>query len=247
MRLILCGISGQMGKVLQSLILDQGEHSIVGGISHSDGRSVYEQLAACPAADGIIDFSAPEATAEILRYAAEQQLPLLIATTGHSDAQTEQIHAAGTQIPLIATGNTSIGVYMMQELVARVSSVLADFDIEIIEKHHRYKKDAPSGTAKMLLEAAQVGRSGALPQFTRDPDTKRARSKDEIGVLALRGGTIVGEHEVFFCGEDEVLTIKHSALSKKIFASGALKAIAFLQGKPSGLYHMSDVIRGTHE
>jgi 4-hydroxy-tetrahydrodipicolinate reductase len=176
----------------------------------------------------------------VLRYAQEKHKPLVIAVTGFSEAQQEQIYAAAANIPIVYSQNMSVGVKVLKDVVARVSKALGDsFDIELIEKHHNRKEDAPSGTAKMLLAAINGienktivnGRSGM-----------QKRAANEIGVHAIRGGTIVGEHSVIFAGGDEIIEIKHTALSKRIFADGALRAAKFVVRQKPGLYNMSEVL-----
>ena len=190
--------------------------------------------------DIMIDFSHPDCIQEIIEYSHEFKTPLLIATTGYSDDQLNNIHDLAKVVPVMLSGNYSLGVILMQRLVREAAKVLgADFDIEIIDKHHHHKVDAPSGTAKMLLSAANEGLH-YKPVLGRSGFKKR--EKNEIGVHALRGGTIVGTHEIMFAGHHEILSIKHEALSKEIFVKGALKGAQWLLRQPAGFYSMEDVL-----
>ena len=196
----------------------------------------------CGDFDVIIDFSHPDGLDAIANFARETKVPIVIATTGYNDEQIKQIGTLAKEVPVLYSGNYSLGVILMNRLVREAAHVLGgDFDIEIIEKHHHHKVDAPSGTAKMLLTAANetldyhviYGREG----FCK-------RRENEIAVHTVRGGSIVGEHEVLFAGADEVLSIKHEALSKSIFVKGAIKGALWLQKMPIGLYSMEDVLFG---
>lgn len=194
-------------------------------------------------ADVAIDFSHPACLSPLLAYCKAQHLPVVVATTGLSEAQVEEIHMAAKEIPVFYTANMSLGVNLMIELAKKATEILGgQFDIEIVEKHHNQKIDAPSGTALMLADAISSSLKNP-PQYVYDRHSKRAkREKNEIGIHAVRGGTIVGEHEVIFAGPDELLTISHSARSKEVFATGAINAALFLCGRPAGLYSMKDLI-----
>ena len=190
--------------------------------------------------DVIIDFSNPANLDMIINYCKKNKKPVVFATTGFNDSELKKIDDLSKEVPVLRSANFSLGVILLNKLVKEVTPILKDsFDIEVIEAHHNKKKDAPSGTAKMLVNSivsetgytVNEGRSGLSP-----------RTKNEVGVSAIRGGTIVGEHEVLYCGEDEVLTSKHSAYSKKIFAVGAIKAANWLVNKPNGMYDMEDVL-----
>ena len=190
--------------------------------------------------DVIIDFSNPANLDMIISYVKETKKPVVFATTGYTDSQLKQIDELAKVAPVLRSANFSLGVIVLNKVVKEMSALLKDeFDIEVIEAHHNKKVDAPSGTAKMLVKSitdetgytVKPGRDGYSP-----------RSKTEVGVHAVRGGTIVGEHEVMYCGTDEVITLKHSAHSKKIFATGAIKAARWLVGKPVGFYDMDDVL-----
>ena len=191
--------------------------------------------------DGIIDFSHFSLTEEILKYAIEINSPLVIATTGHTDEQKLKIEEASKKIAILKATNTSLGVNIMNQIVSYATKLLADFDIELIEKHHNRKIDAPSGTAVTLLEVINESFS-EKKNFVYGREGNKKREKNEIGVHAIRAGNIVGEHTVIFSSGDEIIEIKHEALSRKIFADGAVKAILSLTNKPSGLYLMKDIL-----
>ena len=191
--------------------------------------------------DGIIDFSHFSLTEEILNYAIEINSPLVIATTGHTDEQKLKIEEASKRIAILKATNTSLGVNIMNQIVSYATKLLADFDIELIEKHHNRKIDAPSGTAVTLLEVINESLS-EKKKIVYGREGNKKREKNEIGVHAIRGGNIVGEHTVIFSSGDEIIEIKHEALSRKIFADGAVKAILSLINKPSGLYLMKDIL-----
>lgn len=227
-----------MGKVLADMIEDRNGYELAGVIDPLAG----DTLAACGGdADVVIDFSNPANLGMLAEYCTANNCPAVIATTGYTAEQTEQIKQLAGQIPVVFSANYSLGINIMKRVISEITPLLEDtFDIEIIEKHHNKKLDAPSGTAKMLLAAADE--SGAYEHvFGRDGNRKRGR---EIGVHAVRGGTIAGEHTVIYAGTDEILEIKHTAGSKKIFASGALKAATFAADAQPGLYTMEDVLFG---
>lgn len=191
--------------------------------------------------DGIIDFSHYSLMENVLKYAIQRKVPLVLATTGHSSEQLLKIEEASKKIPIIKATNTSLGVTVLNEIVAYATKLLSDFDIEIIEKHHNRKIDAPSGTAATLLEVVQEN----LPEkynviYGREGNSKR--QEKEIGVHSIRGGNIVGEHTVIFTKNDEVIEIKHEALSRKMFSDGAVKGIMYLKDKKPGKYVMKDVL-----
>ena len=247
-RLILSGCNGKMGRVITSCVESRCDCTIVAGFdinteSHA-GYPVYANPANCNAeADVLIDFSHPSALAGVLAYAQEHRIPAVIATTGLSNEQVEEIKTAASVIPVFFSANMSLGINLLMELVRKAAAVLGnDFDIEILEKHHNQKLDAPSGTALMLAQAASDG-VDYQPEFVYERHSvRKKRDKTEIGISAIRGGTIVGEHEVIFAGTDEVIEFNHRAYSKSIFGKGAVQAAKFLAGKPKGLYTMADVI-----
>lgn len=247
-QLLLCGASGKMGRVIASLAEQREDMEIVAGIDIQ--TQAYSSFPIYPSfeefegkADVIVDFSHPALLPSLLDYAKRTKTPLIAATTGYSEEQTEQIRAAAKEIAVFFTFNMSIGINLMLDLARKAAAVLGEgFDIEIVEKHHNQKIDAPSGTALMLVNAINEA-SGDRYYYEYDRHSKRQkRNKKEIGIHAVRGGTIVGEHEVLFAGRDEILTISHSARSKEIFANGALAAAAYLAGKGPGLYDMGNLV-----
>lgn len=253
-RIILSGACGKMGRVIASLSRERGDCEIIAGVDISGEAyaefPVYkhindifdaEKSGAKTEADVVIDYSHPSALYGVLNYCKMNGTPAVIATTGYSDADIGEIKKASEQIPVFFTFNMSLGVNLLSELVKQAAKVLLDFDVEIVEKHHNLKKDAPSGTALMLAEAVNDGLSQAgqpARQYVYDRhNVRRTRGENEIGLHSVRGGTIVGEHDVIFAGHDEVITLSHSAASKEIFAAGSIRAAIFLTNCPKGLYN----------
>lgn len=228
---------GTMGHVIEGKLLERG-HEISGIISIGEIENINEIQQPF---DVIIDFSHPNNLKMLLDYVGVHKTPLVIATTGYSQEQINSIIEASNISPIVYTANFSLGITVMEEVLSKITPILEnDFDIEVVEKHHNKKIDAPSGTAKMLVDAMNKdgkykvveGRNGYSP-----------RGK-EIGISSIRGGTIVGEHSVIFAGDQELLEIKHEAFSKNIFANGAIVAAEYLIGKPAGLYNMHKVLFG---
>ena len=195
------------------------------------------------AGDIIIDFSHYSRLDTLLDYSKNKKIPLIVATTGYSDEILRKMEETAKEIPVLLSSNMSLGVNLLNDILERIVPVLyGNYDIEVIEKHHNKKVDSPSGTAKTLIETIERScPEEMIEQYGREGNSKR--EKNEIGIHSLRGGTIVGEHSVLFCGEDEIIEIKHTAMSKKIFAMGSLKAARFLAGKAAGLYTMKDIFR----
>lgn len=248
MNILISGVTGAMGQVLVDLISDS-KHRVVAGFANKSLEKfnfpVYTSLTDVEEeVDLVIDFSQPTSLKALLDYGKSNNIPLVIATTGYTDEEEQAIREASSEISILFAKNMSLGINMTEKIVEQLAHALPQFDIEIIEKHHRYKKDSPSGTAKMLVEAAKAGRSDESPVLEGRSGHYDERIKNEIGVMAVRGGTIVGEHTVLFAGEDEVIEIKHSAQSKKVFANGALTAAEFLVEQAPGLYDMNDVLGG---
>ncbi len=247
LKIVLSGCSGKMGAVITDIISEDNSAQIVAGVDpfFKDGLKypVYPAFNELPDADVIVDFSNPAALDDILEYATKNKVALVAATTGYTEAQIEKIKAAAKLIPVFFTFNMSLGINLLTSLVKRVTAVLGDsFDIEIVEKHHNQKVDAPSGTAIMLANAINETLDNKM-LYEYDRHSKREkRRKNEIGIHSVRGGTIVGEHEVIFAGNNEVLTLTHQAFSKNVFAVGAIRAASFLKGKAAGLYDMNDLI-----
>ena len=238
MKLILGGY-GVMDRVVEGLALERG-HEIVGIFSLQDSENapypVYKDIRDLPRADAIIDFSHPNNTSELLRGASYHKTPIVVATTGARDQLQDLMDQAAEYCPIFFSANMSYGVHVFTKALKFLTPLLSDgFDIEILERHHNKKIDAPSGTAIKLLEAIQSADTSYFPVYDRS-QTEHKRDKKEIGMASLRGGTIVGEHEVLFAGEDEVIELTHRAQSKRIFADGALKAAQGLQDKQKGFY-----------
>lgn len=246
-KIILCGANGKMGKVIQSVVSSREDCEIVAGVdlnTNSESFPIYSSVKdISEKADVIIDFSNPALLEDLLRYAQNHNLPLVIATTGYDDNQKAMIQNASESAPIFFTYNMSIGINLLANLAKKAVAVLGnDFDIEIVEKHHNQKIDAPSGTALMLAEAICEEIDKPM-KYEYDRHSKRERrSKDEIGMHAIRGGTIVGEHDIIFAGRDEIITLSHSARSKEIFAVGAVNAAVFMAGKDAGMYTMKEMI-----
>lgn len=243
------GCNGAMGRVISSLVKETEQAVIVAGIDpfvQENGEyPVFETLEECDVeADVIIDFSTAAAVDHLLDYAADRKMPVVLCTTGLSKEQVERVETVSRETALLRSANMSLGINTLMKLLTQVSGLFADagFDIEIVEKHHRRKLDAPSGTAIALAEAVNEGLEEPYEYVYDRSDRRMSRPKKEIGISAVRGGTIVGEHEVIFAGTDEVIELKHTAYSRAVFAKGALQAALFLAGKPAGLYDMSHVI-----
>lgn len=246
--IILCGCNGHMGNVIQSVVSARENCQIVAGIDLNTEKSntfpVYSSISQCKEnADVIIDFSHPSCLNSILNYSETKNVPVVLATTGYNEEQKAQIKVASKNSPVFFTYNMSLGINLLAELAQKAVKVLGnDFDIEIIEKHHNQKIDAPSGTALMLADAISEVIDSPL-KYEYDRHSKREkRSKSEIGLHAVRGGTIVGEHEIMFAGRDEIITLSHSARSKEVFAVGAVNAALFMCGKSNGLYTMKELL-----
>lgn len=248
-KVIMCGCNGHMGQVITGLCAADPEIEIVAGIDKYDGIKntypVFANVADCDVkADAIIDFSNVSVINDLLTYSAKRQIPVVLCTTGLSEEQLALVETTSRQVAVLKSANMSLGINTLMDLLKKAAQILAPagFDMEIVEKHHNQKLDAPSGTALALADSMR----NALPEdytYKYDRSSERVkRDKYEIGIQAVRGGNIVGEHEVFFCGPDEVIEFKHTAYSKGVFGKGAIEAAKFLAGKPAGLYNMADVI-----
>lgn len=242
-----------MGRVIANCILDRDDCEVVAGVD-----KVAEQYARFPVyseigqvaekADVIIDFSHPSALDGLLDYCKRTGMALVAATTGYSAEATAAIKAAATEIPIFFSFNMSLGINLLANLAKKAVAVLGDqYDIEIVEKHHNQKIDAPSGTALLLADVINEERDDQY-RYTYDRHSQRKkRSKSEIGIHSIRGGTIVGEHDIIFAGRDEVITLSHTAASKEVFAVGAVNAAVYMAGKPAGLYDMSSLLTQTDQ
>ena len=248
-KIIMHGCNGAMGQVITKLAAEDKDAEITAGIDRVDNRgNPYPVFTSCDAcdveADVIVDFSVAQAVDGVLAYALKRKMPLVLCTTGLSEKQLEDVKTASAQIPILRSANMSLGVNTVFKLAAAAAKILGEvgYDIEIVEKHHNKKMDAPSGTALAIADAINEAMDDRYT-YKLDRSAERARREaNEIGIQAVRGGTIVGEHEVLFCGPDEVIEIKHTAYSKAIFGKGAIQAAQFLKGKKPGMYQMSDVI-----
>lgn len=247
-KLIITGTNGKMGKVIKSIVENRDDCEIVAGVDlNTDDNGAFPIYSSIndikESADAIIDFSNPVLLNDLLSYSEKTSTPLVIATTGYSDEQKKQIAQASKTTPIFFTYNMSMGVNLLANLAKKAVEVLGDdFDIEIVEKHHNQKVDAPSGTAIALADSINEAMADQyVYNYDRSHERKK-REKNEIGIVAVRGGTIVGQHDVIFAGADEVIEFHHTAYSKAIFGKGAVEAAKFLAGKPAGMYDMSDVI-----
>lgn len=241
-----------MGRAVSKLTKDASNATIVAGVDivagddeTTGGFPIYNNLSkVIEPADVVIDFSSPSALSEIISYSKRNDLPVVLCATGYSKKQIHDIDTAALSIPVFRSGNMSPGINLLIDLVKQsIVALGSDYDIEIVEKHHNRKVDAPSGTAIMLADAAAEA-LGNNPEYIYERhSSNNKRSKNEIGISSVRGGTIVGVHEVIFAGIDEVIELKHTAASRDVFAVGALMAAKFMVGKKPGLYNMSDVLR----
>lgn len=248
MKVILSGVHGKMGHYVLEALAQNGNAVVIAGIDrvtegnwpfpvYSDWQSLQQR------ADVIIDFSHHSAVDALLDYSEASGTPAVICTTGLSEEQVARIKALSATVPLLRSGNMSVGVNLLLDLVARAAQTLyADYDIEIIEKHHNRKVDAPSGTALMLAQAAKEAVPEPREYSYGRQGTDCKRKPEEIGIHAIRGGTIVGEHSVIFAGNDEIIEISHTALSRAVFAGGAVRAAGFLVEQQPGLYSMKEVL-----
>ena len=249
-KVIITGCSGKMGASLINVAASREDIEIIGGIDIVEPMNAKFEYAKtfselkC-SADVIVDFSNPVVLDSMLEYAVEKNIPVVICTTGYSEEQKKKIFAASEKIAVFYSGNMSLGINLIIELAKKAAAVFGDsFDVEIVEQHHNQKLDAPSGTALMIADAISEVKTDAEYVYDRHSYRKK-RDKKEIGIHSVRGGNIVGEHEVIFAGQDEVLTISHSAHSKTVFAVGALNAAVYLKNKGAGMYNMSDLLKNS--
>lgn len=248
-RIIMHGCNGKMGQVITELVKNDEEAAIVAGIDISDHIKneypVFHSLAECTVeADVIIDFASAKAVDALLVYCEEKKMPVVLCTTGLSEEQLARAKKVSESAAVLKSANMSLGINMLMKLLKQAAAVLtpAGFDIEIVEKHHNLKLDAPSGTALALADAINEEYDNSYEYVYDRSQVRKKRDAKEIGISAVRGGTIVGDHDVIFAGTDEVITFSHTAYSKSVFAKGAIQAAKFLAGKPAGFYDMHDVI-----
>lgn len=243
------GCNGKMGQVITGICKEDENIEIVAGIDPYTGLKndypVFAKIGECNVeADVIVDFAAAPAVDDLLAYSIEKQIPVVLCTTGLTEEQLQKVEETSKKVAVLKSANMSLGINMLMDLLQKAAKILAPagFDMEIVEKHHNQKLDAPSGTALALADSINEALDNAYNyKYDRSQERKK-RDKYEIGIQAVRGGNIVGEHEVIFAGTDEVIEFKHTAYSKAVFAKGAVEAAKFLAGKPAGRYEMSDVI-----
>lgn len=247
--ILMHGCNGRLGQAIARIIKDHPNLNLVAGVdpnlSIPNPFPVFDNINACNVeVDVIVDFSTAAAVKPLLEYAITKKTAVVVCTTGLSTEDIDFIHEASKQIPIFFSANMSLGVNLLITLAKRATEVLADsgFDIEIIEKHHNQKIDAPSGTALAIADAITNTLDEKFELRYDRSGVREKRPKNEIGIHAVRGGTIVGEHDILFAGNDEVITLSHSASSKEVFAVGSLKAAAFIAGKMPGLYNMEHIL-----
>ena len=249
-RLIMHGCNGKMGQVITKIVKEDANAEIVAGVDKYQGIQneypVFSDIMECDVeADVVIDFSNAAAVDGLLDYCVSKQVPVVLCTTGLSEEQLGKVNAASEKVAVLKSANMSLGINMLLKLLQDATKILAPagYDIEIVEKHHNQKVDAPSGTALALADSINEVLDNEYDyKYDRSQERKK-RDKKEIGISTVRGGTIVGEHEVIYAGEDEVIEFKHTAYSKAVFAKGAVEAGKFLKGKGPGMYGMQDVIQ----
>ena len=250
LKMIVSGCNGHMGQCVVCGCAELEGVEIVAGFNRTPVKKNCFEVYSDPMsyegpADVVVDFSNPANLDGLLEFCLLRKIPIVLCTTGYSEEQLKDIEKAAARIPVFKSGNMSLGINLMMQLVKRASAVLGEsFDVEIVEKHHRRKVDAPSGTALMIADAAASSCGHETEYVFERHSVRQPRDKKEIGISAVRGGTIVGEHEIIFAGHDEVMEIRHTALSREIFAQGAVEAAKFMAGvKAPGLYDMSSLIR----
>ena len=241
-KLVISGILGRMGQVLKSLAVAATDFDLVGGFDQTNSSDSVADLSQLKPSDVIIDFSHPSNLKQILMYAHEKKVPLVLAATGYSDIDFEWIRKTSKDIPIFYAANYSVGVYLLTQALKMVAKPLAkDYDIEVNEKHHHFKKDAPSGAALKLVDALNE------PLDQKHPVIHGYSNEKGIHVHALRLGNYIGEHQVIFSSEEETLEFTHIAHDNRVFAKGALKAAAYIIKQKPGLYGMEDLLGGAHE
>ena len=249
-KILLHGCNGRMGRMITELVRNDADTEIVAGVDSYTGVTndypLYDSIEKCGEdADVVIDFSKAAAMDALLAYCAEKKLPVVLCTTGLSEAQLAKVQEISEKTAILKSANMSLGINLLLKLLKDAAKVLgnAGYDIELVERHHNQKVDAPSGTALALADSVNEALNGEYHYVYDRSQVRQKREEKEIGISAVRGGTIVGEHEVIFAGTDEVIEFKHSAYSRNVFAKGAVEAAKFLAGKEPGMYDMSDVIQ----
>lgn len=251
-KIIMSGCSGRMGRVITDIVKEDMSAEIVAGVDvvgdGTLGYPVYKSISEVPVeADAIIDFSSPKVLEGLLEYAEKTNTPVVLCTTGFSPEQLENIKTASAKVAILKSANMSLGINTIIKMLKTATSVFcpAGFDVEIVEQHHHNKLDAPSGTALALADAVNEAAGGEFEYVYDRSDRREKRGTKELGISAVRGGSIPGTHDVIFAGQDEVIELRHIAYSRSIFGNGAVGAAKFLAGKPAGMYDMSDVIEAT--
>ena len=248
-KIIMLGCNGRMGQMITDMVKQDDECTIVAGIDIVDNRDngypVYTKLADCDVeADAIIDFTSATDFESRMDYAVDKQIPIIECSTGLSEEQMDYLKKASEKVAVLRSANMTLGINLLMKLLKEAAVKLAGdgFDVEIVEKHHNQKLDAPSGTALALADSINEAMDDRYEYIYDRSQVRQKRDKKELGISAVRGGTIVGEHEVIFAGTDEVITFKHTAYSRAVFAKGSITAAKYLKGKAAGLYDMSDVL-----
>lgn len=248
-KLLMHGCNGKMGRMITGIVREDENTVMVAGVDsyteEANDYPVFSSIDKCDVqVDAVIDFSNSGAVDGLLTYCADNQVPVVLCTTGLTEEQLKRVDEASKKVAILKSANMSLGVNMLLKLLKDATKVLAPagFDIEIVEKHHNQKLDAPSGTALALADSINEELKNEYKYTYGRSQERRKREKNEIGISAVRGGTIVGEHEIIFAGEDEVVEFKHTAYSRAVFGKGAVEAAKFLAGKAAGMYDMSDVI-----
>ncbi len=248
-RIIMHGCNGKMGQMISNLVSQDENATIVAGVDvyteQKNDYPVFASIKECTVeADVVIDFSNAKVVDELLDVCAEKNLPVVLCTTGLSEEQLAKVQATSERIAILKSANMSLGINTLMDLLQKAVQVFAPagFDVEIVEKHHNQKLDAPSGTAIALADSMNEVMDHSFEYVYDRSQVRQKRDKKELGISAVRGGTIVGEHEVIFAGVDEVIELKHTAYSRGVFGKGAIEAAKFLAGKPAGMYDMKDVI-----
>ncbi len=247
--IIVSGINGRMGRAIEQMCSGSEKFRIVAGVDISLGiphefPTVSDINELSCKADALIDFSHHSAAKVLCEYAVKTGTPVIFCTTGYTDEELDIISEASKKTAVFRSGNMSLGINLLIELAKKASEILEGFDIEIIEQHHNQKLDAPSGTALMIADGIKGVREDSEYVYDRTK-ARQKRARNEIGIHSVRGGSIVGEHEVIFAGRNENVTLRHSALSREVFADGALKAAEYIKGKGAGMYNMSNVLAGS--